>query len=177
MAGGKVSAGCAGVGPGGAELLPADVDACAASSLWMSRAWLAHCCAADGRAQGLAAAGAAAGAGAGVDAEAAAPGAGAASPKGTAWGLWPGSPGLVQVPLGVLDEFQGALGILRVLFRLVTKHEVGMLEIKSCQLEQLCGSTVVPENLAESRAGSVHFPVLLRAGIFQQIQQDHRKSA
>mmetsp|Transcript_131829 Transcript_131829/g.312500 ORF Transcript_131829/g.312500 Transcript_131829/m.312500 type:complete len:328 (-) Transcript_131829:375-1358(-) len=86
MAGGKVSAGCAGVGPGGAELLPADVDACAASSLWMSRAWLAHCCAADGRAQGLAAAGAAAGAGAGVDAEAAAPGAGAASPKGTAWG-------------------------------------------------------------------------------------------
>ena len=86
MAGGKVSAGCAGVGPGRAELL-ADVDACAASSLWMSRAWLAHCCAADGRAQGLAAAGAA-GAGAGVEAadaaETAAPGAGAgeASPKG-----------------------------------------------------------------------------------------------
>ena len=117
---GRVSAGCAGVGDGvglsvGTEpALPEEGrPACRppASSLPISRAWLAHCCAADARAQGRAAATEAAGAGTVV--------AGPAGAVVTAWaapvGARASSSGVAGAPGGALPaNVPGAPGGLDV---------------------------------------------------------------
>ena len=82
-------------------------------------------------------------------------------------------PGLVDVPLGFLNQIQGSLSAFWIDLTSLIEDKVGMLVLKTSKFQQLTSGTVVSKDLTKASTWCIHLPVSIRIGIFQKVAQDH----